>query len=101
MAARMVVRRLVAYAMHGRTTTGVIDYPQYFAFLAGLSYEERRQTRGDRFAAIAAITQSDDGRYVLRFVSGTPGAPPLLFDIDTGEERLGTMAGNEIVAATV
>lgn len=100
MPSNTVSRRLVAYAIHGRSDAGVLDYGDFFATLAQLSFDQRRMTTGEQFAAIAEVTPRDDA-YVLRFVTGTPGVAPVLFDTATGRERLGDLSRSEIVAASV
>ncbi|MGR6524124.1 hypothetical protein ACU5JM_21015 [Rhodococcus erythropolis] len=77
-----------------------MDYPEFFAMLASLPFATRRMTLHDQITAIASLKETDDGTYVLRVVTGTRGTAPILFDLETGKERLGQLNRTEIVAAS-
>lgn len=79
-------RTLAAYAMHGRAVDEVVDYPQFFEWLSTLTAASRIVDTPDGIIAIASIRE-EDGRFVLRLVTGTRGETPLFFDVVSGAER--------------
>ncbi len=97
---RTVTRSLLAYAIHGHTRDGVLDYPEFFAMLASLPFAVRRMTLRDQVTAIASLKETDGGSFVLRVVTGTQGTAPMFFDLETGKERIGPLNKTEIVAAS-
>lgn len=101
MAPRTITRSLFAYAIHGHTRQGVLDYPAFFAMLSELPFTSRRVSVRDQTTAIASLAEDEkSGSVVLRIVTGTPGSAPTLFDLETGKERTGPLNKTEIVAAS-
>lgn len=91
-------RGLQAYTLHGHTERGVLDYGEFFSFLAAADPIRRQASVRD---LIVAIPRFHSRRlHHARFVSGTAGIAPLLYDYATGTERAGQIGKTEVVAAT-
>lgn len=97
---RTITRRLLAYAIHGHVRDGVLDYPEFFSMVASLPLPVRRMTLGDQVTVIASVKEIASGSLLFRIVTGTKGSAPLLFDLETGSERIGPLAKTEIVVAS-
>lgn len=57
MAPRTITRSLFAYAIHGHTRHGVLDYPAFFAMLSELPFTSRRVSVRDQITVIASLDQ--------------------------------------------
>lgn len=79
------LRSIRAYVVHGRTPTAVIDYSDFFDWLASLDGRSTRaKVATDLVLAIERAVRRDSFLH-LRMVSGNPQDVPLLYNEATGE----------------
>lgn len=82
-----VQRALYAYSIHGRGREGVIDYTAFMRGLAAAPIARRQATVRDETVAITRVEEQGGGLWLLRFVAGSEGGPPLtFFNTTTGQE---------------
>lgn len=97
MARNFEARTIYAYSIHGRTPSGVLDYPRFFEALAEIAPVNRQTSVRDEMVAITWIGRVG-GRWLIRFVSGREGLPPLFYDPETGAESFGELGGQVVVS---
>lgn len=90
-------RTVLAYSLHGRIRSDVIDYSSFFAGLAQVDRLQRQTSVGSDLVAITEM-QPVEQAWLLRFVSGEEGAPALLYNPRSGEEVVGDLQGNVLAA---
>ncbi len=90
-------RTVLAYSLHGRIRSDVIDYSDFFARLAEVDRLRRQTSVGSDLVAITEI-QPVEQAWLLRFVTGEEGASALLYNPRSGEELVGDLGGNMLAA---
>lgn len=90
-------RTIYGYSLHGRTPAGVVDYVAFFAALAEKPAVERQTSVGDEMVAITTMVPVGH-RWMIRFIAGREGIPPLFYDPETGTESFGELGG-QVVAS--
>ena len=90
-------RKVLAFSLHGRTRDGVIDYVDFFDRLSTRPARNRQVTLGEDLVAVPTM-QGIDSAWLMRFVVGAEGLPPLLFAPATGSEVEADI-GNQILAS--
>ncbi|WP_311478986.1 hypothetical protein [uncultured Gulosibacter sp.] len=78
----------MAYSIHGRDASGVIDYQEFFDLVAELAStrESRKVVLGQVVAVTRARSISDDVT-ALRFISGSEDQVPVFYNERTGSEE--------------
>ena len=90
-------RTVLAYSLHGRIRSDVIDYSDFFARLAEVDRLRRQTSVGSDLVAITEL-QPVEQAWLLRFVTGEEGASALLYNPRSGEELVGDLGGNMLAA---
>lgn len=79
-------RPIRAYVLHGRVGPTLLDYADFFDWVGRLSRNQTRvQVNRELVLAIEKATNTADGGWHFRFVSGNPSEIPLVYIEATGE----------------
>ncbi|SCL67500.1 hypothetical protein [Micromonospora peucetia] len=95
------VRFIKAYVIHGRTTEGLLNYPEFFHWLVNLPYGRTRIDVSSNVVLAIVRSVEREGMHHFRFVSGNPRDIPILYDESTGTTVQGrTPEGTWLVQST-
>lgn len=101
MARRIRQRSLWAYSIHGRDgRDDVVGYDDFFSALAAEPALSRQTGVGDETVAITYMELRGGTRWVLRFVSGHHGLPPLFYDPVTAQESTADLGSRFVATAS-
>src|SRR5699024_891298 len=92
---------LLAYAIHGHTPEGPIDYRALFIHIDELPYTSRQLIMGPRVTLLSDVTRHSDDVFTMRVVTGFPDDDQTIFDIQTGNERDIDRTPSEIIPTSV
>lgn len=98
MAAKPISRGVLAYSLHGRMGSAVVDYPDFFHRLSTLPGTERQSSVGTSLVAISSML-SVGPAWLMRVVSGDSENAPVFFNPVTGEEAEAAMNGQILANA--
>jgi hypothetical protein len=97
MARGYTTRKLEVFALHARTSDGLIDYAALFKTISSMRPEDRQTQVGEKLVAIPNL---DISRGVVWFIAyeGALGVNPLIFNAGQAKERIQKLRTGEIVA---
>lgn len=91
-------RNVLAYSLHARTGSKLVDYPEFFRGLADAAGTDRQTSVGTNLVAISSMIPVGPA-WLLRVVMGDESAAPVFFNLKTGEEAEGRLAGQILANA--
>jgi hypothetical protein len=89
---RPTTRGVLAYSLHGRMGSEVVDYPTFFRRLSRVTATDRQTSVGINLVAISSMVSAGDS-WLLRVVAGDEATAPVFFNPVTGEEVEAAMNG--------
>lgn len=89
--------RLEIFDIHGHNAKGALDYPTFFAELAGLASKQRRVQVANRVIAVPVLTQKD-GIYTFNAYIGSPDTSFLVLDLNSDTEEVRQLSRGELLA---
>lgn len=98
MARKPITRNVLAYSLHGRMGSVVVDYPDFFRRLAEVEPIERQTSVGSNLVAVSSMVSTGQA-WLLRVVSGDEASAPVFFNPVTGEEAEAAMNGQILANA--
>lgn len=93
------VRSMYAYSLHGRTPSGVVDYPRFFNELASKEAEARQALVGREMVAITAMMKLGN-QWLIRFIAASEKIPPFFYNPDTGVEVHAELGGQVVASVS-
>lgn len=85
--------------MHARASEGVIDYLDFFSWLASLQPQDRRIDMPDGLSIVVESIRREGSRFFLRLLAGNPAEAPLIFDSLTGKSTIGAVDTRRWIAS--
>jgi hypothetical protein len=92
------VVRLEAFDVHGHHGKSAFDYTKFFRFIANIDPILRRETVAGRVIAVP-IMNEEDGMFTFVAYEGQPGAPFLMFDLESDSEEVGSVPRGKLLAS--
>ena len=93
------VVRLEAFDVHGHSASGPFDYLGFFRFIAAIPSVQRRDSVAGRVIAVPIMNEERDGLFTFVAYEGQPGAPFLMFDLESDSEEVGNVPRGKLLAS--
>jgi hypothetical protein len=85
----MPSRKVRLYALHGRTGTQLLDYPDFFRWLRQLPTVDTRLNIWDDLVFVIESTDTHGSSTTFNLISGDPSENALLYNDSTGQLEIG------------